>query len=258
MGGGSPTSLLPQQLNLPLTCNPLHFTGSFRSTCKFHFCRLFQSTSLQFQSICFTLICKFQATSASLQALLSEIPSSRRRRGACCPVLRLAPRRPVRPGVPEFLFRRGDSLKSTASRCFFFFFPVVPFYCFFFGWEGSPSKIDDGEKAGTLMLASLLEDLGIFWGPFLAHGDSLGLTRVPLSAGYSGVPNLYFVLYPRGGGGESSLGAEFLFVLYPRKGGSSLGGSFDSGLPAEMHSSKRLWLLLWMQGSRDYFWAAQF
>ena len=37
--------------------------------------------------------------------------------------------------------------------------PVMPFYRFFFG-EGSPTKIDYGKKVGTLILASLLEDLG--------------------------------------------------------------------------------------------------
>ena len=30
---------------------------------------------------------------------------------------------------------------------------------FLFGWEGSPSKIDDRKKMGTLILTSLLEDL---------------------------------------------------------------------------------------------------
>ena len=29
----------------------------------------------------------------------------------------------------------------------------------FFGWEGSPTKIDKTEKVGTLILTSLLEDL---------------------------------------------------------------------------------------------------
>ena len=36
--------------------------------------------------------------------------------------------------------------------------PKVPFYRFFFGWEGSPTKIDYRKK-GTLLLTSLLEDL---------------------------------------------------------------------------------------------------
>ena len=31
----------------------------------------------------------------------------------------------------------------------------------FFGWEGSPTNIDDRRK-GTLILTSLLEDLGLF------------------------------------------------------------------------------------------------
>ena len=34
----------------------------------------------------------------------------------------------------------------------------MPFYLFFFGWEGSPTKIDYRKK-GTLVLTSLLEDL---------------------------------------------------------------------------------------------------
>ena len=33
--------------------------------------------------------------------------------------------------------------------------PVVPFHCFFFGWEGSPTKIGYRKK-GTLILTSLL------------------------------------------------------------------------------------------------------
>ena len=36
--------------------------------------------------------------------------------------------------------------------------PVVPFYRYSFGWEGSPTKIDDRQK-GTLILNSLLENL---------------------------------------------------------------------------------------------------
>ena len=36
--------------------------------------------------------------------------------------------------------------------------PVVPFYRFFFGWEGSPTKVDYRKK-GTLIKTSLLEDL---------------------------------------------------------------------------------------------------
>ena len=35
--------------------------------------------------------------------------------------------------------------------------PVVPFYCFFVGWEGSPTKT--ARKKGTLILSSLQEDL---------------------------------------------------------------------------------------------------
>ena len=34
----------------------------------------------------------------------------------------------------------------------------MPLYRFFFGWEGSPTKINYREK-GTLILSSLLEDL---------------------------------------------------------------------------------------------------
>ena len=40
--------------------------------------------------------------------------------------------------------------------------PVVPFYRSFFGWEGSPTKIDYRKKKvkkGTRILTSLLEDL---------------------------------------------------------------------------------------------------
>ena len=37
----------------------------------------------------------------------------------------------------------------------------MPFYRFFLGWEGSPTKIDYRKK-GTLILTSLLEDLGKF------------------------------------------------------------------------------------------------
>ena len=41
---------------------------------------------------------------------------------------------------------------------------LVPFYRFFFGWEGSPNKIDHRrKKVGTLILASLREDLGHGW-----------------------------------------------------------------------------------------------
>ena len=45
---------------------------------------------------------------------------------------------------------------GAASTCLGF--AVVPFYRVFFGWEGSPTKIDDNKK-GTLILTSLLEDL---------------------------------------------------------------------------------------------------
>ena len=34
----------------------------------------------------------------------------------------------------------------------------MPFYRFFFGWEGSPTKIDYRKK-GALIITSLLEDL---------------------------------------------------------------------------------------------------
>ena len=37
----------------------------------------------------------------------------------------------------------------------------VPLYRFFFGWEGSPTKIDNRKK-GTLILTSLLEDPQFF------------------------------------------------------------------------------------------------
>ena len=36
----------------------------------------------------------------------------------------------------------------------------MPFY-HFFGWEGSPTKIDDRKESGTLILTSLLQDLGM-------------------------------------------------------------------------------------------------
>ena len=40
---------------------------------------------------------------------------------------------------------------------------LVPFYRFFFGWEGSPTKTDY-RKNGSLILSSLLEDLVVFQG----------------------------------------------------------------------------------------------
>ena len=36
---------------------------------------------------------------------------------------------------------------------------VPTFPLCFFGWEGSPTKIDDREEFGTLILSSLLENL---------------------------------------------------------------------------------------------------
>ena len=35
----------------------------------------------------------------------------------------------------------------------------MPFYRFFFGWEGSATKIDYRKRVITLILTSLLEDL---------------------------------------------------------------------------------------------------
>ena len=56
--------------------------------------------------------------------------------------------------------------------------PVAPFYRFFFGWEGSPTKIDYRTRMGTLILTSLLENLGT-----LIHlrFKSCGLSKVYLS-----------------------------------------------------------------------------
>ena len=47
----------------------------------------------------------------------------------------------------------------------------VPFYRFFFGWEGSPTKIDYRKESGTLILTSLLED-PVFFLFFLSLKDN--------------------------------------------------------------------------------------
>ena len=57
----------------------------------------------------------------------------------------------------------------------------------FFGWEGSPTRIDQREKVGTLVLTSLLEDLVFLFGYFSeffgqspkAPSESLGVAGDP-------------------------------------------------------------------------------
>ena len=53
---------------------------------------------------------------------------------------------------------------------------------FFFGWEGSPTKIDYRKRVGTLVLTSLLEDLGwLCLGVITANKGGTSNKDTPLS-----------------------------------------------------------------------------